>query len=53
MEEEARYCRNGRAPITGECCSECGQREGRAEKRFHDLAGEFPGDVLDLDSRFS
>jgi len=52
MEDEAQYCRNCRAPLTGEYCSECGQREGRAEKRFHDLAGEFLGDVLDLDSRF-
>jgi Protein of unknown function (DUF3667) len=49
---EQRPCRNCGTPVTGEYCSQCGQREGRAEQRFLDLAGELTGDVVDLDSRF-
>ncbi|RLQ23305.1 DUF3667 domain-containing protein [Seongchinamella sediminis] len=52
MGKEGQYCRNCRARIIGEYCSECGQREGRADKRFLDLAGDLLGDVLDMDSRF-
>ena len=47
---EQRPCRNCGTPVTGEYCSHCGQREGRAEQRFLDLAGELAGDVVDLDS---
>ncbi|TDG15376.1 DUF3667 domain-containing protein [Seongchinamella unica] len=52
MEDRAQYCRNCRARVTGQYCSDCGQREGRADKRFLDLAGELLRDVLDVDSRF-
>ena len=52
MEDSQQYCRNCRAPVTGEYCASCGQREGRADKRFLDLAGELLGDVFDMDSRF-
>lgn len=52
MSELAQHCRNCRALVDGEYCSQCGQREGRADQRFRDLAGELLGDVLDMDSRF-
>ncbi|QFU77246.1 DUF3667 domain-containing protein [Halioglobus maricola] len=44
-------CRNCKTPVDGEYCSHCGQREGHADKRFLDLAGEIVGDVFDVDSR--
>ena len=52
MKDEARYCRNCQTPVSAEYCPQCGQREGRAEQRFLDLAGDLLGDVLDMDSRF-
>lgn len=52
MEESAQYCRNCQAQVVGQYCSQCGQRESRADKRFFDLAGELVGDVFDVDSRF-
>lgn len=45
-------CRNCGAAISGEYCSQCGQREGRADQRFFDALGDLLGDVLDFDSRF-
>lgn len=49
---EQQFCRNCGTGVTGEYCTHCGQREGRADRRFLDLAGELIGDVFDLDSRF-
>ena len=51
MEETAKICRNCQAEVSGEYCSDCGQREGRADQRFLDLAGELTGDLFDMDSR--
>ena len=50
--EQRQFCRNCGTEVTGEYCSHCGQREGRADRRFLDAAGEALGDVFDLDSRF-
>ena len=52
MEQPGRNCRNCRTPLSGEYCSQCGQREGRADRRFLDLAGDIVGDIFDADSRF-
>lgn len=49
--EAAKTCRNCHAQVSGEYCASCGQREGRADQRFMDLAGELTGDLLDWDSR--
>ena len=49
---EQQRCRNCGHQVDGEYCSNCGQREGRADRRFMDLAGEIVGDVSDVDSRF-
>jgi len=51
MSEAPRYCRNCHEKLGGEYCPRCGQREGRADMRFLDLAGELTGDLLDFDSR--
>jgi len=51
MSETVRKCRNCQAVLTGEYCSQCGQHEGRADRRFMDLAGELTGEFFDLDSR--
>ena len=50
--EQRQFCRNCGTEVTGEYCGHCGQREGRADRRFLDAAGEVIGDVFDLDSRF-
>ena len=50
--EQRQFCRNCGTEVTGEYCGHCGQREGRADRRFLDAAGEVVGDVFDLDSRF-
>ncbi|MEP5569646.1 MAG: DUF3667 domain-containing protein [Halioglobus sp.] len=52
MSEVTQRCRNCQTMVTGEYCNQCGQREGRADQRFRDLAGELLGDVFDMDSRF-
>ena len=44
-------CRNCDAPLSGEYCSQCGQREGRGDLRFSDLLGELVGDFFAWDSR--
>lgn len=49
---EQQFCRNCGAEVSDEYCARCGQREGRADRRFLDLAGEMLGDIFDLDSRF-
>ena len=51
MSQGRRYCRNCYHSLTGEYCGHCGQREGRSDRRFLDLAGELTGDLLDFDSR--
>ena len=51
MVETPQRCRNCKQVVSGEYCSHCGQREGRADRRFLDLAGELTGDLLDFDSR--
>lgn len=51
MDGQKRSCRNCQAPLTGEYCSHCGQREGRRDVRFSDLAGELLGEFIDWDSR--
>ena len=52
MEQHGQHCRNCQTPVSGEYCPQCGQREGLADKRFLDLAGDIVGDVFDADSRF-
>lgn len=42
-------CRNCGAPLAGDYCSQCGQRQ--RELRLTDLAGEALEDLTDLDSR--
>lgn len=42
-------CRNCGAPISGDYCSQCGQRE--RDLRLADVAGEALEDLTDLDSR--
>ena len=44
MSELTQRCRNCQNTVVGEYCSQCGQREGRADQRFRDLAGELLGD---------
>ncbi len=51
MSESPVFCRNCQAPLAGEYCSQCGQREGRGDLRFIDLASEVLGDFLTWDSR--
>ncbi len=46
------YCRNCGARIRSEYCADCGQREGRADRRFFDTASDLAGDLFDADSRF-
>jgi Protein of unknown function (DUF3667) len=51
MTEQQTLCRNCDDTLTGEYCSTCGQREGRGDIRFSDLASEVLGDFLHWDSR--
>jgi len=44
-------CRNCGAPLRGEYCHHCGQREGRGDLQFADAAGDVLGDVVRWDSR--
>ncbi len=44
-------CRNCDAPLSGEYCSQCGQREGKGDLRFSGLLGELVGDFFEWDSR--
>jgi hypothetical protein len=46
---DATACRNCGAPLAGDYCSQCGQRE--RELRLADVAGEALEDLTDLDSR--
>ena len=45
-------CRNCGAPLRGEYCHHCGQREGRGDLRFIDVVGDVLGDAVTWDSRF-
>lgn len=48
---ELTRCRNCSAPLAGEYCSHCGQREGRGDLRFSELAGEVLDELVSWDSR--
>ncbi|TGD71763.1 DUF3667 domain-containing protein [Mangrovimicrobium sediminis] len=52
LEQDVRHCRNCGARVLGEYCVDCGQREGRDDKRFLGMAAELTGDLFDIDSRF-
>lgn len=45
------HCRNCGGPLYGEYCSDCGQREGRGDLGFSELAGEMIDEVVSWDSR--
>jgi len=45
-------CRNCGAPLRGEYCHHCGQREGRGDLQFAEAAGDILGDLFTWDSRF-
>ena len=51
MSEGKGLCRNCEAVLEGEYCSQCGQREGRGDLHFSELAGELLGDFVSWDSR--
>jgi hypothetical protein len=51
MPENQESCRNCGTPLTGEFCSECGQREGRGDVHLGEVAGELADDFLHWDSR--
>jgi len=44
-------CRNCDAPLVGEYCSQCGQREGRGDIRFSEAMADLAGDFIAWDSR--
>ena len=50
-EHSPNLCRNCSAPLEGEYCSRCGQREGRADVHFSEAIGELADDVVAWDSR--
>ena len=50
-EPPSNLCRNCAAPLEGEYCSRCGQREGRADVHFSEAIGELADDVVAWDSR--
>lgn len=45
------HCRNCNALLSGEYCSACGQREGRADLYFGEAVGDILGEVVRWDSR--
>ncbi len=49
LPDAGRSCRNCGAPLLGEYCGQCGQRD--RDLRLADIAGEALEDVTDLDSR--
>ena len=51
MDHNGVNCRNCQSPLTGQYCSQCGQREGRPDIQFSEAAGELIGDVFTRDSR--
>ncbi len=51
MLEPDQRCRNCGTPLSGEFCSQCGQREGRGDVHLREVAGELADDVLHWDSR--
>jgi hypothetical protein len=50
-EPPTKPCRNCGAPLEGEYCSHCGQREGRGDLHFSEAIGELADDVVAWDSR--
>ncbi len=52
MAETRLRCRNCGAPLHGEYCSACGQREGRGDLQFSEALGDFVGEFVTWDSRF-
>lgn len=52
MNEKCTNCRNCGEALAGQYCSHCGQREGRGDLSFGELAGELLHDVINWDSRF-
>ena len=52
MNENRNYCRNCGEALAGQYCSHCGQREGRGDLSFGEVAGELLQDILNWDSRF-
>ena len=50
-EHTPRLCRNCSAPLEGEYCNRCGQREGRGDVHFSEAIGELADDVVAWDSR--
>ncbi len=51
MSHSLTHCRNCGAELYGEYCWKCGQREGRPNFHFTDVAGELSDDLLRWDSR--
>jgi hypothetical protein len=51
LEHTPKLCRNCAAPLEGEYCSRCGQREGRGDLHFSEAIGELADDVVAWDSR--
>lgn len=52
MSERGRTaCRNCGAPLSGEYCAACGQREGHPDVHLSDVIPVFVGGVLSWDSR--
>lgn len=51
MTENPAYCRNCNSVLSGEYCSQCGQREGRGDLGLADVAGEMFGEIFSFDSR--
>jgi len=51
VDPSVQQCRNCGAPIDGEYCRTCGQREGRGDLHFADAAADVLGDVFTWDSR--
>jgi hypothetical protein len=51
LEHTPKLCRNCAAPLEGEYCSRCGQREDRGDLHFSEAIGELADDVVAWDSR--
>lgn len=51
MQTQQSQCRNCNAVLSGEYCSQCGQREGRGDLTVGDVAGELVEEFYSWDSR--
>jgi hypothetical protein len=51
VEPDLKACRNCHAPLRGEFCASCGQREGRGDLHFGEAVSDILGDVVTWDSR--